>query len=90
LANKRKILEKILAGSKNVRFSEFVALIEGFGFTFNRIRGSHHIYDHPNAPQSISIQPDRNQQAKPYQMRQFIKLAEKYDLQLEDDEEQDE
>jgi hypothetical protein len=29
---KRKILEKILAGSKNIRFNEMTTLVEAFGF----------------------------------------------------------
>jgi hypothetical protein len=33
-------------------------------------------------PQPISVQPDPNGQAKVYQLRQFTKLVEKYDLKL--------
>jgi predicted RNA binding protein YcfA (HicA-like mRNA interferase family) len=84
MARKRKLLRKILSGSRNVRFDEFVALIEAFGFSLARISGSHHIFSHPGVPQSISVQEDQNGQAKPYQLRQFIKLVEKYNLKLED------
>jgi len=80
-----KILTKILSGSKNIRFADFAKLSEAFGFELERITGSHHIFSHPDVPQSISAQPDRNGQAKPYQTRQFLKLAEKYSLSLEDD-----
>jgi predicted RNA binding protein YcfA (HicA-like mRNA interferase family) len=59
----------VLSGSKNIRFTEFTSLIEGFGFAFERITGSHHIFSHPNVPQTISIQPDQNGQAKPYQIK---------------------
>jgi predicted RNA binding protein YcfA (HicA-like mRNA interferase family) len=58
---------------------------ETFGFTFERISGSHHIYSHPAISQPISVQPDHNGQAKSYQMKQFTKLIEKYDLRLQDD-----
>lgn len=84
MVKKSKVFRKILSGSKNVRFSEFNLVIEAFGFTFERIRGSHHIYSHPQIPQPISVQPDNNGQAKPYQMKQFTKLVEKYDLSLMD------
>lgn len=84
MTKKSKILKKILSGSKNVRFAEFVALIEAFGFTLERITGSHHIFSHPDVPQTISAQPDQNNQAKPYQMKQFVKLIEKYSLTLDD------
>lgn len=83
MTKKDKLLKKILSGSKNVRFAEFTALIEAFGFTLERISGSHHIFSHPDVPQTISAQPDHTGQAKPYQMKQFVKLIEKYNLSLE-------
>jgi predicted RNA binding protein YcfA (HicA-like mRNA interferase family) len=87
MVKKSKILKKILSGSRNVRFSECTTLIESFGFASERISGSHHIYTHPDVPQAISVQPDENGQAKPYQMKQFTKLIEKYALQLEEGDE---
>ena len=47
---KRKILEKLLSGSKNIRFDEMVTLLEAFGFSLARINGSHHIFNHPELP----------------------------------------
>lgn len=90
MVKRNKILKKILSGSKNIRFAEFVALLEAFGLTFERISGSHHIFSHPHIPQAISIQPDQNGQAKPYQLKQFMKLIEKYDLRMTTDEPSDE
>lgn len=87
MVKRRKILEKIVAGSKNVRFDEFAALLEGFGFVLKRIAGSHHIYKHPDIPEVFSAQPDKNNQAKPYQMRKLLKLVEEYDLILHEEEE---
>ncbi|MBC7810043.1 MAG: type II toxin-antitoxin system HicA family toxin [Burkholderiales bacterium] len=84
MVKKSKILQKILSGSKNVRFSEFTVLIEGFGFTLERISGSHHVFSHLVLKQPVSVQPDQNGQAKPYQLKQFIKLIEKHDLKLSD------
>ena len=83
----RKILAKILSGSKNVRFGDFITLLEAFGFELKRTRGSHRIFKHPEVPEILSIQPSGNQQAKPYQMRQFLKMVEEYDLRLEDNDE---
>lgn len=77
-----KLLKKVLSGSKNIRFDEFTALIVAFGFILNRISGSHHIYFHRDVPQAVSVQPDSNGQAKPYQINQFIKLVEKHNLKL--------
>lgn len=81
--NRRKLLRKILAGSRNVRFGDFINLVEGYGFELSRIRGSHHIYEHPQVDEILNLQNAKGQ-AKPYQIRQFLKLVEKYQLRLED------
>lgn len=80
---KRKILQKLLAGSKNVRFSELVALVEAFGFHLSRINGSHHIFVHPQVPELVNLQ-EVDGKAKPYQIRQFLQLVERYNLELGD------
>ena len=90
MVKKAKLFRKILSGSKNIRFAEFTAVIEAFGFALDRIRGSHHVYSHPKVPQAISVQSDNNGQAKPYQLKQFTKLVEKYDLHMIDTEDQNE
>lgn len=84
MATKRRILQKILAGSKNVRFSDMMSLVEGFGFRLSRTEGSHHVFLHPGIPELVNLQ-EVNGQAKPYQMRQFLKLVERYSLKLEED-----
>ena len=81
----RKILEKILAGSFNVSFRDFRKLVEAFGFRLARINGSPHIFNHPLVSELVNIQ-DVKGKSKPYQVRQFLKLVEVYNLQLEDDE----
>ena len=79
----RKTLEKILFGSKNIRFDDLTALVLAFGFRLSRISGSHHIFTHPQVRELVNLQ-DVHGRAKPYQVRQFIKLVERYNLQLED------
>lgn len=78
---KRKILRKILNNPQNVRFDEVVALVETFGFKFSRVSGSHHIFTHPDIKEIVNLQ-NVGGQAKSYQVRQFLKLIEKYDLEL--------
>jgi predicted RNA binding protein YcfA (HicA-like mRNA interferase family) len=85
MVKKRKLYQRMLNSQKNVKFNDFVTVILAFGFSFNRITGSHHIYDHPDVPQSVSIQPASGNQAKPYQVRQFLRLVEKYNLTLNGD-----
>jgi predicted RNA binding protein YcfA (HicA-like mRNA interferase family) len=56
-----------------------VSLVTAFGFMLQRTRGSHHIYAHPDIPESRSAG-----EAKPYQIRQFLRLIEKYNRKMED------
>ena len=79
--NKRKLLKKILAGSKNIRFDDMVSLIEAFGFRRARTSGSHHIFEHPDVPELVNIQNAKGK-PKPYQIRQFLELLEQYNLEL--------
>jgi predicted RNA binding protein YcfA (HicA-like mRNA interferase family) len=81
---KRKLLQKILSGSRNIRFSEMTTLVEAFGFRLSRVRGSHHIFAHPEVRELINLQ-DVDGKAKPYQVRQFLRLVERYNLTLEDE-----
>jgi predicted RNA binding protein YcfA (HicA-like mRNA interferase family) len=83
--NKRKLLKKALAGSKNIRFSDMVKLIEAFGFRLGRVSGGHHIFEHPDVPELVNIQ-NRKGKAKPYQVRQFLELVEQYNLELGEEE----
>jgi hypothetical protein len=80
---KRKLLLKLLSGSKNVRFSEAVAIAEAFGFRLDRVNGSHHIFVHPEIPELLNLQ-DFKGKAKPYQVKQLFQLAELHNLQLDD------
>lgn len=79
-----KTLEKILGGSKNIPFADMCKLVEAFGFRLSRIKGSHHIYVHSDISEIVNLQ-EVGSQAKPYQIRQFLKLVEEYNLTLEDD-----
>ena len=79
--NKKKLLEKILSGPKNVQFNDMVALVEAFGFRLSRVRGSHFIFVHPEIPDLVNLQ-EINGKAKPYQVRQFLSLVEEYNLEL--------
>lgn len=82
--NRRKLLLRLIAGSCNVRIDELANLLDGFGFKLSRINGSHHIYTHPNLSELVNLQNVKGQ-VKPYQIRQVLKLVEKHDLKLEDD-----
>ena len=84
--NRRRLLQRLAEGAlKNVSFSDFTNLVEGFGFRLTRVTGSHHIFAHPNIPELANLQEVKGE-TKPYQIRQFLRLVERYDLKLEEEE----
>jgi predicted RNA binding protein YcfA (HicA-like mRNA interferase family) len=83
--NRRRLLRRLASGAlKNVTFSDMKSLVEGFGFRLNRVAGSHHIFVHAGIPELVNLQEVKGE-AKPYQIRQFLKLVERHNLRLEDD-----
>lgn len=83
--NRRRLLARLASGAfRNVAFRDAVSLVEGFGFVESRVEGSHHIFKHPSVDELVNLQ-DVYGEAKPYQLRQFLRLIERYDLKLEDD-----
>jgi predicted RNA binding protein YcfA (HicA-like mRNA interferase family) len=83
--NRRRLLARLARGAlHNVAFGDIVNLAQGFGFVVTRISGSHHILAHPVVPELVNIQKV-GRQAKPYQIRQFLRLVERYNLTLEED-----
>jgi predicted RNA binding protein YcfA (HicA-like mRNA interferase family) len=67
-----------------VSFSDMRRLVEAFGFELRRTSGSHHVFAHPEVRELINLQNVRGQ-AKPYQIRQFLRLVERYALTMEDE-----
>lgn len=65
-------------------FADLQNLVEGFGFELRRVSGSHHIYAHPHVSELLNLQDVRGE-AKPYQVRQVLRIIERYGLRLEDD-----
>jgi predicted RNA binding protein YcfA (HicA-like mRNA interferase family) len=81
----RKLLERLRLGTvTNVRFRDITRLVEALGFQLQRISGSHHIFAHPDVPELLNLQEVAGE-AKPYQIRQLLRLIERYSLGLEDD-----
>jgi len=84
MSKKEKLYARINTNQKNVRFQDFCMLMEYFSFVLARVRGSHHLYQHPEVEEVMNVQPTKDNLAKAYQVRQFLKLVDIYNLQLED------
>ena len=75
-----KIWEVIRHHPQNIRFSDFCKVIEWLGFQNKGGRGSHRTYFLPGIREILDIQPIRGE-AKPYQVRQLVRLVKEYKLQ---------
>jgi len=82
----KKLLARLARGTvANVTFADMQRLVEDMGFELQRVSGSHHIFIHPDVPSPVNLQ-SVNGQAKPYQVRQVLRLIERYALTLESEE----
>ncbi len=81
--NPKRLLLRISQSQGNVRFGDLERLAEALGFRLDRTTGSHRIYIHrTHRDAQLNLQPVGGQ-AKPYQVRQLLKLVEQYNLGIE-------
>jgi len=80
--NKEKFLQSVLDNQKNVKYNDFVNLVESFGFLKKRINGSHAIFKNEEIGEMVNLQNVKGE-AKPYQIKQFLAIVEKYNLRME-------
>ena len=83
MTKRQKLFQRLLNNSNNFAFDDLVSVVESFGFNLVRINGSHHIFQHPALSEQINLQNHKGK-AKPYQISQFLRLVEIYNLSLED------
>ena len=76
-----KLYAQLIANRTAMRFRDFRRILEAFGFTLDRINGSHHIFKHSAVSRALSIQP-RGDKAKPYQLDQFLDIVEEFGLKI--------
>jgi hypothetical protein len=79
--NVGRILERARKSPASLRFGEARALAEALGFHLSRVSGSHYIFSRPGVPELLNLQEVRGM-AKPYQIRQLLRLAERYNLEI--------
>ena len=77
--SKKEIYQKFKKNPKNVRFEELCRAAELFGFEFRGGKGSHKIFVKEGIREMLNFQEVKGK-AKPYQVRQFIKIIERYNL----------
>ena len=78
-----KELEYLRSRPNNIRFERFLRIAFHFGFRVKGGRGSHVVLSKPNIPEILTIQNIRGK-IKPYQIKQFLKVLEKYNIREEE------
>lgn len=77
--DKKVQLEELKANPKKVRFMRLCQIAEAFGFETRKGKGSHRVYFRDGIWELLNFQ-NEDGRAKAYQVRQFIKVIEKYNL----------
>ena len=77
--DKNEVYQKIKISSANVRFDEICKIAEMYGFMFKGGKGSHRTYARSGIIEMLNFQNVRGM-AKPYQVKQLVKIIDKYRL----------
>ena len=77
-----KLYAQLITNRSAMRFRDFERILKAFGFELDRIKGSHHVFKHPQVNRPLSIQP-RGDKAKLYQIDQFLDIVEEFGLKIE-------
>jgi hypothetical protein len=78
--DKRHLLEELEANPKKIRFTRVCQIAEEFGFQTRKGSGSHRVYYHDGVREILNFQNEGGW-AKAYQVKQLIKIIERYNFQ---------
>ena len=82
--NRKEKYEELKKNPKNVRFEVSCRAAELFGFKLRGGKGSHRIYVKEGVREMLNFQNVKGK-AKPYQVKQLLKIVERYKLLEEED-----
>lgn len=77
--DKNAVYEELKKNPKKVHFNRLCGAAELFGFKFRGGKGSHRIYVRAGIKEALNFQ-NVGGWAKPYQVKQLIKIIDKYNL----------
>ena len=83
MSKPEKLFAKIKNNPQDIRFDEICKIAEVFGFKYKGGKGSHKVYSRKGIPEILNFQNVRGK-AKPYQVKQFLKLIEDYNLTIKE------
>lgn len=77
MTKRKKRLERIRQNPKNVSFEELRRVVESFGFTLNRVKGSHYIFDVQLEEQVESLViPFKKPHVKPVYVKRCLEIID--------------
>lgn len=79
MGREEELYRRLKGSPQDVRFEELCRAAELFGFEFRGGKGSHRVYVREGISEMLNFQNIKGE-AKPYQVRQFIKVIERYNL----------
>lgn len=84
MVRRHKLLDLAKQRPGSLKFRELCALVEAVGFRLDRQKGSHRIYWFPGRRDvdRLNLQKGESGVAKPYQVRQVLKIIEEYGLEV--------
>lgn len=77
-----EIFDRVMGGGGTIPFRDLQRLLGRLGFKLVRIKGSHHIYQHPRVSRHLNIQPI-GKDAKRYQINQLRDIVAEFGLSFE-------
>lgn len=77
--DKQRALEELKTNPRIIRFNRLCKIADMFDFRYRGGKGSHVIFVHEGVEELLNFQ-NASGWAKPYQVRQLIKIIEKYSL----------
>lgn len=80
----KKAYEILKGNPKNIRFEDLCQAAEVFGFRLKGGKGSHRVYTQEGVKEILNFQSVGGR-AKPYQVRQLLKIIENYNLTEDED-----
>jgi predicted RNA binding protein YcfA (HicA-like mRNA interferase family) len=80
MAKLAKLLAKAENNPQNLSFAELCHLADAHGFAWVHGEGSHRVYGRDDVREVLVVQPGANSKAKSYQVKQLLRLIEKYNL----------
>ena len=85
IKDRTRLLEELKHNDKNLHFERLCGIAERFGFRFRGGKGSHRIFVRTGIREILTLQ-NIGGKAKPYQVRQLMKIIEEHRLHEEGEE----